>query len=135
MFRIDEVMTIKSFGTAINCIDGRVQEPVSTWLKEKYQLGYVDVITEAGPDAILADGASDVIRRIREKVAFSIQKHGSRLIAVVAHHDCAGNPVSRLEHEDQLVKSVEVISGWEFNVALIALWVNDDWKVKSIIEV
>lgn len=38
------------FVTAINCMDGRVQEPVIKWMKEKYNATYVDMITEAGPN-------------------------------------------------------------------------------------
>ncbi len=29
-------MSQGTFGTAINCMDGRVQEPVARWLKEHY---------------------------------------------------------------------------------------------------
>jgi Putative carbonic anhydrase len=32
------------FGTAINCMDGRVQEPVINWMKVRYGLDYVDMI-------------------------------------------------------------------------------------------
>lgn len=42
------------FGTAINCIDGRVQLPVIKWLKENYYLDFVDMITEPGPDKVLS---------------------------------------------------------------------------------
>ncbi|WP_369522760.1 carbonic anhydrase [Guptibacillus hwajinpoensis] len=32
----------KRFGTALNCIDGRTQIPVTQWLKAHYHLDYVD---------------------------------------------------------------------------------------------
>ena len=41
------------FGTAINCIDGRVQEPVAEWVKKNFN---VDNITLEGPDRILSNG-------------------------------------------------------------------------------
>jgi hypothetical protein len=53
-------------GTAINCIDGRVQEPVAAWLKERYHLDYVDMITEPGADKVLATGSPEALTAIRE---------------------------------------------------------------------
>ena len=47
-------MSEKTFATAINCMDGRVQLPVTAFLKKKYGVDYVDVITEPGPNGILA---------------------------------------------------------------------------------
>ena len=43
-----------SFYTAINCMDGRVQLPVIYYLKERFGVPYVDVITEPGPVALLS---------------------------------------------------------------------------------
>ncbi len=48
------------FGLAICCIDGRIQEPVASWLKEKYLLDYVDMVTEAGADRVLAEGPPEI---------------------------------------------------------------------------
>ena len=56
-------MAAGRFGTAVNCMDGRVQEPVLAWLKERYELEHVDMITEAGPDKALAAEPGD--RRCR----------------------------------------------------------------------
>jgi len=30
------------FGTSMNCIDGRTQNPVSQWIKENYSVDYVE---------------------------------------------------------------------------------------------
>lgn len=46
----------KSFGTVLNCIDGRVQIPVINWMKENFDLDYVDLITEPGMDKVLSQG-------------------------------------------------------------------------------
>jgi hypothetical protein len=43
------------FVMAINCMDGRVQLPVIEWLKKEYEADYVDMITEPGPNKILAE--------------------------------------------------------------------------------
>ena len=47
----------KKFGTAINCMDGRVQEPVAKFLKEIYGIDFVDTITEPGPVKILSENS------------------------------------------------------------------------------
>ena len=44
----------KTFATAINCMDGRVQEQVTLLIKESTGVDYVDMITVAGPDKVLA---------------------------------------------------------------------------------
>jgi carbonic anhydrase len=82
------------FGTAINCMDGRTQIPVIEWMRKRYRVSYVDMITEPGVDAVLAENDDTrTIESIKRKVRISTEKHGSRLIAVVGHYDCAGNPV------------------------------------------
>ena len=49
-------MTKETFATAINCMDGRTQEPIISWAKKAFEVDYVDAITEPGPDKILAEG-------------------------------------------------------------------------------
>ena len=81
------------FCTVVNCMDGRVQEPVIAWLKEYFGVAFVDSVTEPGPNGILAAGeGAAVIASIEARVRISVEKHGSVGIAVVGHHDCAGNP-------------------------------------------
>jgi Putative carbonic anhydrase len=41
-------MARSGFGTAINCIDGRVQLPVIGWIRGVLALEYVDLVTELG---------------------------------------------------------------------------------------
>jgi hypothetical protein len=90
------------FGTVINCIDGRVQEPVARWLRERYYLDYADAITEPGADGVLALGRTEEVERLREKVRLTIKRHSSSVIAVVGHHDCLANPGPREMHLEQI---------------------------------
>ena len=84
------------FATAINCMDGRTQLLVIAYLKGKYKVDCVDMVTEAGPVRILADCEDRVLLdSIKRRVEISTGKHRSRYIAVVGHFDCAGNPVSK----------------------------------------
>lgn len=126
-------MEKKKFATAINCMDGRVQGPVNQYIREKYAVDYVDVITEAGPNKILADNSNpDIIDSIKKRLEISINKHGSRLVAVVGHFDCAGNPVEVDEQTKDTLQAVENIRKSYPELTVIGLWVGEDWQVKAL---
>jgi len=55
-------MSNQKFATAINCMDGRVQTPVIKWLKNEYKVNYIDMITEPGPNKILAESKENSIQ-------------------------------------------------------------------------
>ncbi|MCK4637628.1 MAG: hypothetical protein KAT49_07095 [Methanomicrobia archaeon] len=121
------------FATAINCMDGRVQIPVIEWLKRKYSASYVDMITEPGPNKILAESKDDpVIETIKRRVKISVNKHASEIIAIVGHYDCAGNPVDRDTQIKQIRSAIRIVESWNFNVQIIGLWVDENWKVHKI---
>jgi len=121
------------FGTAINCMDGRVQVPAMDWLKQKYALDYIDTITEPGPEKMLTRGKLEQVESIKSRVLISVNAHGSETVFIAAHHDCAGNPVSRDEHIKQVRESVKLIKSWKLPVkTVIGAWINEDWTVEVI---
>ncbi len=121
------------FVTVINCMDGRTQLPVNAYMKETYGADYVDTITEAGPDGILAKGDHLECESMRARVRISVDNHGSEVVAIVAHDDCAGNPESKDEHLADLDSAVTRVVDWGFNVKVVALWVNgEDWSVEEV---
>ena len=120
------------FGTAINCIDGRTQNPVSQWIKENYSVDYVDTVTEPGSDKVLLEVDYGKIEQIKSKILISIKAHNSSLIVIAGHHDCAGNPVSKEEHLTQIKKSINIIKSWNFPVKVVGIWVNDQWNVEVV---
>lgn len=117
-----------TFATAINCIDGRVQKPVAEWMKEHCNVDYIDVITEPGADKALLDGKKSVKR----SVSISINAHNSNAVAIAGHHDCAANPCLREEHLEQISKCAEIIKGWQLQVRVLGLWVNENWKIELV---
>lgn len=125
-------MTSK-FATVINCMDGRVQDPVNKWMKERTGATYIDVITEAGPDKIMSSTAT-ASRLILSRVLVSRDKHQSRQLALVAHADCAGNPVSKQAHFKHLEQAGKIISTWELGMNIMMLWVDKNWEVHLIDE-
>ena len=121
------------FAVAINCIDGRVQLPVIEWLKENYGVDFVDIVTEPAPDLILSTNEDDLkIESIRSRVELSIKKHDTRIVAVVGHHDCAGNPVDENKHIKHISEAVKTVESWGYNVKVIGLWVDEDWTLKVV---
>lgn len=57
-------------------MDGRIQLPIIHWLKEEYNMSYVDTITEPGIDKLFTNSAK--MDEIKSKVLISVDKHGSK---------------------------------------------------------
>ena len=122
-----------SFCTAINCIDGRTQLPVISYLKRRFGVEYVDIISEPGPNLLLArDGDSPAIDLLFNSLQISIDNHHSVGIAIVGHHDCVGNPSPREEQMLQLGEAVSVLRRRYSEQTVIALWVDEEWRVHEL---
>ena len=121
------------FCSAINCMDGRVQLPVISYLQERFDAEYVDCITEAGPDLILSQREPKAATHaVLERLKISIHNHGSVGVAIVGHHDCAGNPAPREEQLVHLENAVEFIREHHEDIEIIGLWVDRDWRVSEV---
>lgn len=119
-----------SFCTVINCMDGRTQLPVNEYLRERFNVDYVDTITEAGPVLILAEQQdSNAAKSIFERVNISVTKHGSKTVAIVAHYDCTGNPADKDKQLSQLKTATQWLSGKHPDVQILGLWVDSNWVV------
>ncbi len=121
------------FCTAINCMDGRVQIPVIRYLQKRFAADYVDVISEPGPNRILADRSDAIaVASIENRVKISVDLHHSVGIAVIGHHDCAGNPASEMEQRKHTTKAVLNIQRRFKNLPVIGLWVDENWHVSEV---
>lgn len=120
------------FAVCLNCMDGRVQLPIINWIKENYDVKYIDMITEAGMDKVLACENCKDTNNILKKIDISIEKHNSSLIFVVGHHDCGGNPVDDETHKKQIRIAVENVKNWRPSINIIGLWVSNKWTVEKI---
>lgn len=122
-----------SFYTAINCMDGRVQLPVINYLQVRFKADYIDSVTEAGPVLYLAEKAdSEQTRSILQRTDISINNHSSTGIAVIAHHDCAGNRVNDQTQINQLQLAINFLAGRYPNVEIIGLWIDSTSSVKEV---
>ena len=125
---------MENFATAVNCIDGRVQLPVLEAVRSAFDVSYVDSVTEAGVVKYLSDKTeSEQTKSILARIEISVNQHGSRAIAVAAHHDCAGNPADDEIQKAQLHRAVEFLRAKFPTCKVLGLWVGNDWTPRCII--
>ena len=101
----------ETFFTTIGCMDGRCQDVVAEFGRQKFDGRYPDTITEAGLVGILSKQNVDnnLIKSLKKKILISLEKHHSKGIIVHGHQECAGNPVEDKRHRGDVRKSVEKI--------------------------
>jgi hypothetical protein len=122
------------FVTAINCIDGRIQEPIAKYLKKNFHADFVDDITHPGIDKFFLESHSTIVKEIQKEVRVSVNAHGSKVIAISAHHSCAANPISREEHIKEIKKAIEVIRNWNLDIKeILGFYVNEKWEVEKVV--
>ncbi|MPW27366.1 hypothetical protein GC105_16550 [Alkalibaculum sp. M08DMB] len=122
------------FVTTINCMDGRIQVPVLKYMSETYNANFVDNITETGPNGILAANQNNpLLHNLKRRLHISVNLHGSRVISIVGHHDCAGNTVDYPTQIEHIKMSIKTLKSWNLNVdEIIGLWVNENWQISLI---
>lgn len=121
--------TKNTFACSINCMDGRVQDAVKNYIKEKYDVDYVDMITEPGPNKILAENSNKyIIENIKKRIDISVHHHGAKVVAIAGHFGCAGNPTEKEEQIKHLRQAKKTVESFRFDIEIILLWVSGDWK-------
>ena len=121
-----------TFCTAITCMDGRVQMPVNQFLQSRFSVKWVDTITEPGPNGILAeDILSETFKSILHRLNISIDGHGSVGVAIIGHHDCAGNPSGETRQKEQIQQSIKNLKA-HVAIEIIGLWVDSNWIVHEL---
>ncbi len=123
----------KAFACAVNCMDGRTQEPVNAYLKKRFDVPYVDEITEPGPIKIIAEKSEPCLANIKLRCDISVLKHKAVGLAAVSHYDCAGNPVDKDAQLKQLEASVAQLREWYPDLPILGLWVDENWTVSEVI--
>lgn len=123
-------MTQSKFGTSISCLDGRVQLPIIHWLKEKYNINYVDTITDYGIVKLFSDEIKE--HEIKTNVLLSLNTHASKLIMVTGHHGCLGNNVSKEKQVAQIKNAVQIIESWNTSAKVIGVWINQDLELEIL---
>ena len=114
-------------------MDGRVQLPVINYLMTRFNATYVDSITEPGPVTVLTgQNYSPTTDSILQRLEISVNKHDSCGVAIVAHENCAGNPVPKGKQLEQLDAAIKYILLKYPKLETIGLWVDENWSVSEI---
>jgi hypothetical protein len=114
-------------------MDGRVQVPVIRYLQNALNVEYVDSVTEPGPVQYLATNEPSAVKdSILSRVDISICKHASKSIAIVAHADCAGNPIPDNVQKEQLKKAIAFLCQKYPAQKILGLWVDLEMKVEHL---
>jgi len=122
-----------TFCTSIHCMDGRIQEPIIKYLKQNYNIAYVDTITEPGPCKILAENKDKIsVNSIIARIKISINRHGSKLIAISGHYDCAGNPRDEKIQKKQIRESIKHLKNNYPEIKIIGLWIDNELKINNV---
>lgn len=120
-----------SFATSLSCIDGRIQAPLSAWIRERSGADYVDTVTEPGMDKRLSEDAA-VAEALRKKAVISVKAHGSRTIVVSGHADCAGNPVPDDVHRRQIAECARTVRSWGTGAEVVGVFVDSERRVAPV---
>lgn len=127
------------FATILSCIDGRIQSPLQEWAKANLGVDYVDVITEPGADSVLSTADAERLAAFVAKVDISRRAHGSTVLVVTAHADCAGNPVSDEEHRRQLTTAADRLARVLPTTRVIALYAGqcgeECWEPSVVVDI
>lgn len=121
-----------SFGTTLSCIDGRIQRPVSDFLVTRFGVVHIDTVTRAGIVKHLTSSYDPATNSIVDDLEASIRAHGSKQIAIVAHHDCAGNPIDDQAQQGQLEDAVYHFQRRYPAQGIVGLWVGEKWTVQVL---
>jgi carbonic anhydrase len=127
----------ETFFTAVGCMDGRVQDPVAEFGRNKFGANFADTITEAGLVGMLAESVDpDLAKSLEFKIAaISAGKHNSKGVIVHGHQECAGNPVDDDTHKQNIKKASEFVKTLVPNLQVIPLFVvrgESGWEVEEL---
>lgn len=128
----------EKFGTVINCMDGRAIRSVLEYFENTFGILYPDMVTDAGA-VNCCDAGESSLENVRARVVgVSVNKHNSRHIAIVAHEECAGNPISKEEQIAQIERYVTIVKEWvseHEDIKVFGLWCerqNGSWVTLPI---
>ena len=122
----------KNFATLLNCMDGRTQLPAINWIRNNFNVEYVDIISEPGIDKVLFLKDKAFLKDLDKKMDISLNAHGSNTVFIAGHYDCAGNDVDKDEHIKHIKSSVKLLKNLYKDVSVTGLWINEEFKIEKI---
>ncbi len=127
----------ETFFTRVGCMDGRVQTPIRIFGNNKFNAEYPDTITEAGKVGLLVNSPSKgFLNNLKKKLNVSIKIHHSKGIVLHGHQECAGHPVSDIQHKKDVLKAIAVIKSMvPKNIPVVPVFVKrryGKWVVEEL---
>lgn len=133
-----------TFATALNCIDGRAQAAVESWMRENIGVDHIDQISEPGVDRLLADGDTSIMGPIRSKVGLSVQQNESQVVVIVGHNNYTDAPESVRyisgygcadTHRGDIHRAINRVASWKIPAHILGIRLDEQWKVEVVDEV
>jgi hypothetical protein len=122
-----------TFAAAVTCIDGRTHEPVTAWMRERFGVEYVDLLTQPGPDLALCCAAEETLVHLRDSLAVSADAHRSAVLVIAGHADCAANPVSEAQHRSHVRRATSRALAWAPpGMRVVGVWVDAEGLVEEV---
>ena len=118
-----------TFCTAVTCMDGRIQDLVTAYLREYFHTQWVDIVSEAGPVSSIAIGNQRISKAVVKRVQLSLDAHGSCGIALVAHEDCAAIPGDLAQKKPIALEAQRRLRLLFPTIDVIAIWANLDGTI------
>ncbi len=105
-------------------MDGRIQTRTIDQLMTRFGARHIDNITTTGAVQHLDGMVTPTGEGLLRSLTVSIEAHGTTQVAIVAHSDCAGNPVSDAEQKTQLRNAVSAVADRFPDLEVIALFLD-----------
>lgn len=121
-----------TFCTAVTCMDGRIQESVTAYLRNYFKTQWVDMVSEAGPVSSIASGEPTITKAVISRVQLSIKAHSSCGIALIAHEDCAAIPGDMEAKTPITLEAARRLRIQFPGMEVIALWANLDGTIVQL---
>ena len=91
-------------------MDGRIQTRTIDQVMTRFGVRYVDNITSTGAVQHLDGTVTATGEALLQSLSVSRQAHETTQVAVVAHTDCAGNPVPDAKQKEQLRNAAVIVA-------------------------
>jgi carbonic anhydrase len=123
--KMGKAMTSRErFAAVINCMDGRIQVRTIDQLMTRFGARHIDNITTTGAVQHLDGSVTPTGEGLLRSVEISIEAHDTTQLAIVAHSECAGNPVPDAKQKEQLRRAIEVVSDRFPHLEVIGLFLD-----------
>jgi hypothetical protein len=100
---------MRDFAAAVSCIDGRYHEPLVAWIRDRFEVRHVDLVTAPGVSSALARGTPEVVVEVSNHLAPSLEAHQAGVVVVAAHEGCAADPSDARTQLDALPAAVSAL--------------------------